>query len=288
MGVMSAVLASVTTGSLTMAAGPAGASATPLPSAAQVATEYLNALGPANVAIVKALAALKALPLTATLGQVLAIVAPLKGKIAVLETLFAGAPQPGPTPTTGDISLNSLGAPVGVEFWYPTNPANPASEWGVGWNSFAPIDASAGSGCYATHTSKTMTMAGQRYTGLQLTPGNPTSSDCSPSLKLLEFAWHFGNASYFTGDIGLDTTSQSTSVTMGFVSVVGTLDHPSAFKPVPFSEDGTPVPSGNSPLASGEPTSVRVDLAGIHQLTVLFLVNGANPIIDFANGEFVH
>jgi hypothetical protein len=126
-----------------------------------------------------------------------------------------------------------------------------------------------------------MTMAGVGYSGMQL-----VGPSCAAGSVLYEASWHFGTAQSFTADIGLDSASTRPSVTMGFVSPVGTLAHPTAWKPVPFTADGTPAGSGGVPVTTGVPTPVNVNLRGIHELTVLFLVDGPSPMIDLANGEF--
>jgi hypothetical protein len=39
-------------------------------------------------------------------------------------------------------------------------------------------------------------------------------------------------------------------------------------------------------VTTGVPTPITVNLTGIHELTMLFLVDGPSPMIDLANGEF--
>ena len=80
---------------------------------AELAREYLAALAPAGAQITKAEAALKALPPTATMAQVQAIVAPLRNPLVPLyrlQGLSATAVPPGPA--SGGTSLEALGRPT--------------------------------------------------------------------------------------------------------------------------------------------------------------------------------
>jgi hypothetical protein len=83
------------------------ASAQPSASGADLAQQYLSALGPAGTAISTAEAKLKSLPITATVAQVKAVVAALPRALGPLETLTQGG-APSPTGT----SLESLGKPT--------------------------------------------------------------------------------------------------------------------------------------------------------------------------------
>jgi hypothetical protein len=83
------------------------ASAQPSTSGATLAQQYLAALGPAGTAISTAEAKLKALPITATVGQVKTVVAPLPKALGPLEVLIKNS-APSPTGT----SLQSLGKPT--------------------------------------------------------------------------------------------------------------------------------------------------------------------------------
>jgi hypothetical protein len=279
-GVLCVTVAALTSGSLFIVAGPGGASGATAtsPSAAQLATEYLTALGPANAAIVKAETKLRALPLTATLAQVQAVVAPLKGKLAALEALTNGTTTAPPPPPSGSVSLASLGQPVGVLFWNPA--ANPNPGWGT-WSSVQ-VDS-----CLVTNLNAVMTMAGRHYTGVQSAP------NCGTSPYVAELTWRFGTARSFSADIGLDTTSPSTSITLGFVSVIGALAAPTGLQEIPFTANGQKVAASGPgtvpsiPVYSGVPTPVTVDVVGLHELTIIFEVNGSNPVLDFANAGFV-
>ena len=83
------------------------ASAQPSTSGADLAQQYLAALGPAGTAISTAETQLKALPITASVAQVKAVVASLPTALGPLEALVkSGAPSPKGT------SLESLGTPT--------------------------------------------------------------------------------------------------------------------------------------------------------------------------------
>ena len=83
------------------------ASAQPSTSGADLAQQYLAALGPAGTAISTAEAKLKALPITVSVAQVQAVVAPLPNALGPLEALVKSS-APGPKGT----SLESLGTPT--------------------------------------------------------------------------------------------------------------------------------------------------------------------------------
>jgi hypothetical protein len=83
------------------------ASAQSSTSGADLAQQYLAALGPAGTAISTAEAKLKALPITASVAQVQAVVAPLPKALGPLEALIKTS---GPSPT--GTSLQSLGSPT--------------------------------------------------------------------------------------------------------------------------------------------------------------------------------
>lgn len=80
---------------------------------AGLAQEYLAALKPAGAAISNAEAKLERLPVTASVAQVKAIVAPLHKVLGPLGTLMHGAwPTASPTPTSGSTSLEALPLPT--------------------------------------------------------------------------------------------------------------------------------------------------------------------------------
>ncbi len=260
-----------------------GAPATP--SAAQVAQSYIAAIGPANAELTKVDAELKALSITATYAQVASIVKPLGSALKPLEALAGAAGkkptpnEPTPVPTTtqpgSTVQLSSLGAPVGVVLY--------SQDTSTGWGSWGAYGVNP---CVVTNLSAAMTMGGKHYTGVQ------SATTCNQNPEVIELTWRFGTARTFTASIGLDSSSPSTSVTLGFVTVVGTLAAPSGLKEVPFMADGQPVKPAtvggvpSIPIYSGVPTPVKVDVAGLHDLTIIYEVSGPNPIVDFANATF--
>lgn len=87
-------------------------SAQTAPSGADLASEYLAALKPAGTAISTAEAKLEKLPVTASVAQVRAIVAPLGPSLSKLEALTSGSSST--APATGSGTLESLGPPTVV------------------------------------------------------------------------------------------------------------------------------------------------------------------------------
>ena len=273
-GISSTVTACVITGSLFAAAGQSDASGTQKAGLAQLALQYLNALKPVDATIAQVETALKALPASATAGRVESVVAPLQGRLNTLEGLLAS--QQSQSPPGSLTSLTSLGLPVVMEFYNGPGPATASkpAPWGT-WASSTAVP------CLGAKDTSAMTMAGRRYSGLEFV--GPT---CAAGSVLYEASWHFGTAQRFTVDVGLDSAGTRPSVAMGFVNVVGTLAHPTAWKPVSFTADGTPASSGATLVTTGVPTALSVSLSGIHELTALFLVDGPSPMIDLANGQF--
>ncbi len=273
-GVPAVVIASLVTAGMSLASGPGSASWAQAPGASQLAGEYLKALGPVNMAIAKVETSLKSLPATASSADVEADVAPLQSKIAALQALLTQTRYP--TTPGGRLSLAALGPPVVVEFAGTAGPstANFPAPWGT-WHVHVTNP------CFVGKVTSAMTMAGAHYSGLQL-----RGPSCAASTELYEATWHFGTAQSFAAEIGLDSSGPRPSVTMGFVATGGPLDHPTVWMPLPSSADGTPITTGAVTVASGVPTPLTVDVAGIHELTMLLLVDGPSPIIDIANGVF--
>ncbi len=197
-----ACVAAVTTSGLLVAAGSASGTTTlssppttaPL-SAAQLATEYLRALGPANNSITKAEKELRALSITASPASVEAIVVPLRARLAPLEHLLNGVPTSSgpPPPPAHPVSLASLGQPTIVE--QEGAKASPNPGWGT-W-SYSTVNTET---IVKTSPDPSMTMAGKQYSGVQVDSDNEV-----PSLQ--ELTWRFGTARTFTADIGLDSSS---------------------------------------------------------------------------------
>lgn len=275
-GVSSTVTACLVTGSLWTLAGQSEASDSQHGGPAQLALQYLDALKPVNATIAQVESALKKLPASATAGRVESVVAPLQGKLAPLEGLLTSGQSQSPTHPGGLTLLTSLGLPVVMEFYDGPGPstANKPAPWGT-WGSSTAVP------CLGAKDTSAMSMAGTRYAGMQLV--GPT---CAAGSVLYEASWHFGTAQRFTVDVGLDSAGARPSVALGFVNVVGTLAHPTAWRPLNFTADGTPASAGATLVTTGVPTTVSVNLSGVHELTALFLVDGPSPMIDLANGEF--
>jgi hypothetical protein len=271
------VAAGSASGTTTLSSPPTTA---PL-SAAQLATEYLRALGPANNSITKAEKELRALSITASPASVEAIVVPLRARLAPLEDLLNGVPTSSgpPPPPAHPVSLASLGQPTIVE--QEGAKASPNPGWGT--RSYSTVNTET---IVKTSPDPPMTMAGKQYSGVQVDSDNEV-----PSLQ--ELTWRFGTARTFTADIGLDSSSSSASVVLGFVTVQGQLADPTGFTEVPFSADGSLVTATSPnvpsiPVESGVPTPVSVNVSGIHQLSIILeeTSGNGNPTIDIANGEF--
>jgi hypothetical protein len=124
------------------------ASAQSSTSGADLAQQYLAALGPAGTAISTAEAKLKALPITASVAQVQAAVAPLPKALGPLEALIKSS---GPSPT--GTSLQSLGSPTMRSCNQVTAGAVRYSIGPVAFNGKIyqnVLGFAAGSGCYGT------------------------------------------------------------------------------------------------------------------------------------------
>lgn len=268
-----AIFTGLTTTSLLVGTGTYSAIAARRPSAAHLAAQYLGDLRPANAVIAKAETALRALPPSATTAQVEAVLGPLKKQLRALEATFG---DPTTSSSSAGNTLARLGPPTVVQFEHS---AQPTRSYPAPWGRW--LD-SAVNPCFIGRASTSLTMAGTRYEGVQL-----LGHTCGSGDVLYEVTWHFGAALSFNADIGLDVTSPTSAVTMGFATVVGTLNDPTAWKAMRFTADGTPVTSGAVSLASGVPTPVKVNLTGTHMLTLLLLVDGSSPVIDIANGDFV-
>ncbi len=124
------------------------ASAQPSTSGADLAQQYLAALGPAGTAISTAETKLKALPITASVAQVQAVVASLPKALGPLEALIKTS---GPSPT--ETTLQSLGNPTMKFCEQVTRGAVRYSIGPVAFNGKIyqnVLGFAAGSGCYMT------------------------------------------------------------------------------------------------------------------------------------------
>ncbi len=156
------------------------ASAQPSTSGADLAQQYLAALGPAGTAISTAEARLKALPITASVAQVQAVVAPLPKALGPLEALVkSGAPSPTRT------SLQSRGSPtiVGQEDVNCNGYSTPASgghlviagtEYQDGFQMFGPYHCDE---AYAGYTWQ----IGTKYKSFQAQVGYDLNNSCKGS-----------------------------------------------------------------------------------------------------------
>jgi hypothetical protein len=156
------------------------ASAQPSTSGADLAQQYLAALGPAGTAISTAEAKLKALPITASVAQVQAVVATLPKALGPLEALVkSGAPSP-----TGT-SLQSIGSPtvVGQKGVTCNSYSTPASgghlviggvEYQDGFQMISPP------GCNESYAGYTWQI-GKKYTSLTAQVGYDLNNSCKGS-----------------------------------------------------------------------------------------------------------
>ena len=156
------------------------ASAQSATSGATFAQQYLSALGPAGTAISTVEAKLKALPVTASVAQVKAVVAPLPKALDPLEALIqSGAPSP-----TGT-SLQSLGKPAILGQYgvrcnvYSTPPSGgrlvvDGTGYKNGFQMTAPIT------CIEFNAQYTWKI-GTKYTSLKAQVGYDASNACTGS-----------------------------------------------------------------------------------------------------------
>jgi hypothetical protein len=156
------------------------ASAQSSTSGATLAQQYLSALGPAGTAISTAEAKLKALPITASVAQVKAVVAPLPKALGPLEALIQSS---GPSPT--GTSLESLGKPTilgqyGVKCnVYSTSASGgrlvvDGTKYQNGFQMTAPIT------CIEFNAQYTWKI-GTKYTSLKAQVGYDVSNSCTGS-----------------------------------------------------------------------------------------------------------
>jgi hypothetical protein len=146
-------------------------------SGADLAQQYLSALGPAGTAIATAEAKLKALPITASVTQVKAVVAPLPEALGPLETLTQGG---GSSPTGP--SLQSLGKPI-IDGNYdsqchrystPASGAHLIVDGTEYQDGFQVNTSCTGDGAYGDYTWE----IGAKYTSLKVQVGYDLSNSC--------------------------------------------------------------------------------------------------------------
>jgi hypothetical protein len=156
------------------------ASAQPSTSGADLAQQYLAALGPAGTAISTAEAKLKALPITASVAQVQAVVVSLPKALGPLEALIKSS---GPSPT--GTSLQSIGSPTivgqkGVTCNSYSTPATgghlviAGTEYPNGFQMVSPQNCTE---LYAGYTWQ----IGKKYTSLTAEVGYDANNSCKGS-----------------------------------------------------------------------------------------------------------
>jgi len=225
------------------------------PSGPALAQQYLAALKPAGAAISTAEARLERLPVTATLAQVQAAVAPLPKALAQLETLSSST---SPSPSTAGTTLQALGKPE--------------------------ITGSDGAGpAYGTPASGARLVVGsvEYQSGFQLTsPANYWGENGAES-AYASYNWHIVNRyTVLTAMVGYDLSNACKG------SYIRILGNHSAMLPFAFKGkvmEGMDIPP--SGLAQ-----ITVDIAGEADLTVQTnftcggSYNGSNrSVIDFIN-----
>ncbi len=192
------------------------ASAQSSASGANLAQQYLSALGPAGTAISNAEAKLKALPITASLAQVEAVVTPLPKALGPLEALIQSS-APSPTGT----SLQSLGKPTilgqyGVKCNVYTTPASggrlvvDGTEYKNGFQMTAPIT------CIEFNAQYTWKI-GTKYTSLKAQVGYDVSNACTGSS--IRFLGNSGARLPFTSNGRLTETMSIPAAGLASVSV---------------------------------------------------------------------
>ncbi len=166
-------------------------------SGADLAQQYLAALGPAGTAISTSEAKLKALPITASVAQVQAVVAPLPKALGPLEALIKSS---GPSPT--GTSLQSLGSPTivgrnGVKCNSYSTPAsgghlvNGGVEYQDGFQMISPQN------CNESYAGYTWQI-GTKYGSLQAQVGYDLSNSCGRSFVM--FLGNSGETLPFTSN----------------------------------------------------------------------------------------
>jgi hypothetical protein len=198
------------------------ASAQPSTSGADLAQHYLAALGPAGRAISTAETQLKALPITASVAQVKAVVASLPTALGPLEALVkSGAPSPRGT------SLESLGNPTilgqnGLKCSSYTTPALGGqlivnnTLFRDGFQMITPAP------CYNSERNAEWTwQIGTKYTNLTAQFGYDLSNSCRGlAATLIKFLGNDGEPlpfkfnGQFTQAVGIRKVLQSVSVNL--------------------------------------------------------------------------
>jgi hypothetical protein len=174
------------------------ASAQPSTSGADLAQQYLAALGPAGTAISTAEAKLKALPITASVAQVKAVVAPLPKALGPLEALVKSS---APSPTGA--SLQSLGNPTIV------------GQSGVKCNS------------YSTRASGGHLVIG----GVEYQDGFQMIGSQNCLERYAGYTWQIGKKyTSLTAQVGYDLNNSCTGSTVKFLG--------NGSEPLPFTSNG--------------------------------------------------
>jgi hypothetical protein len=282
--VAGAALALVATVGVSVQAGGTGTAPTP----AELASNYIAAIGTANAALVKAEAQLKALPMGATSAQVEASVAQLGPALKPLEALLA-AKTPGSVPsqqttTTATLpptTLASLGAPSIYEIseGIPSVPAAPTVVY-VG-KTWAPISYGLIKVGYSSAPPAPLNIDGHTYAQggqFEWTAGNDYG-------QVGAYRWNIPASKTFTAEVGQELSRLPADVALSF-SGNG--------KPLSFVANGETVTSLHIPAKSHPAVAVTVPLAGITKLTVVLTVNPSasasmdNYTVDFGNAVFTH
>jgi len=225
------------------------ASAESSTSGATLAQQYLAALGPAGTAISTAEAKLKALPITASLAQVKAVVAPLPKAVGPLEALIKST---GPSPT--GTSLQSLGKP-----------------------SILGQDGAKCNGYTTPASGGHLVVDGIEYQdGFQMFVPPP----CTGAENHVQYTWQIGTKyTSLTAQVGYDLTNSCTGMVVRFLGNDG--------ERLPFTSNGRITETLTIP-AKGL-ASVSVDLTKQAQLSVQILFPPVRPscadYIDVVNDQ---